>query len=656
MKILNIKQTRFALGLWLALAAGASGCGDGPRQFPNQTPTSASSPGLPDLGGIGHEKAPAEPVEEPETSVDQDALTRRNANEPIIYGVGAGGITFKTEYKDSLKLLSRPSYGPDDDGVTGHKSGMQITWRKTEPRTAQSILMWQDYLGTFDVGGKFGKWKLGEDLSRFFEGDPTGEQFLVDLYNHFEKSPEGFNCLKTGRCKVIGWETPSEDAITFYTAKLVLLISKSRKTLFILRLDDVDEQNFGKLHHDLDLISGEFLVPESEGSRIKLGQTWQEILAINGENGKTEVSYNSIGKSYAGVYLDMTRSDFSRTYKTEPLMTERLKGVTVYGIYPNKLRINGQLIELRIDKNGFGLGLASGDEVEDKMYVHLNLPILEALHVDFVQSLVDLLKTEFSKRGGQTLAQVSGLHKPTGKKKYDAYVLNFDKKAGSGRVVSFSFSEATKMLNYVSVSDVSSVADRLIIPALVTPYVAGETKMAGFQLGDAVKLKDIDLGRGEATVLLPGQSGEERASYADKTTLSVSYDGSRREYQIQSAVTMGTINTRLGLVPDRAEAGGLRVSSISSGAAAVTHICGIKDLNAAPGDDAREVLERIQSTIAAAQQKSADFDCPYFQVNDRRDTGRLESLFFPAQKLRFDFSDRELSLVTVYAHPSEVQK
>lgn len=669
-------QATMWLGSMLVLSGALSGCSDSPKQYADQKPIAVGRPATPDAGGLAQIEKPTspEPGNEPVPTIDQDALTRQNAREPIVYGVGAGGITWDTDIKESQAKLSKPEYGPDAGGVAQYKSGMQITWRVTEPRQPTSILMWTDYLGTFDVGGKFGQWKLGDDLSRLFQNDEKGERFIVDLYNHLERKPADYDCLKTGICQIIGWDKPTVDEITLWMPKLALLIAKDRKTLFLIRLDNALPK--GLLHHDLDLVTGEILVPKERGQKIGLGQTWGDILAINGENVKTDVGYNSMGKSYEGVYLELTKSSFLRGYKSEPLATEKLRSIAIYGTYTQPLRLNGRLIEMRKGsekgRGGVELALVDGDPVDGVRYVRLIEDVAAEDQIGVLNGFVDLLRTELSKSGGQTLTRRSGHHKPVGKKTYAADVVSFDVKSGVGRLVSFGFSEETKRFNYVAVADIISAVDKVIIPSLFKPYVAvdnsagekgrndaGEAvpiEFAGFRLGDTLELKDVDLGRSEATVVLPGDAGEARASYADATAFEVSYDGERREYQTQVAVSFGSLGVRLGLTSVKNETGRFEITSISSSAPAVSRLCGIEGLNLEPGEDAKALLRRVQAAIAVEKKKSASFECPYFQINDRLDTGRLAYLFFPKQKLKLSFAEQELTLISVFTRPTEVQQ
>lgn len=650
----------------LVLASWVSGCSDSPKQYGNEVPASAQRPSTPDAGGLNAIEKPTAPVEpgSPSSTVNQDELVRKETRENIVYRGGAGGITFQMEFKDAQAKLSKPAYGPDADGWAVYKSGLQIQWRKTDPRTPSQIVLLSDYLGSWDVGGKFGKWKTGEDLSRFFEGDAKGEQFIVELYNHLEDKPAGYSCLVAGICEVSGWETPTQDEIFFFLPKGALQISKDRKNLFAIGL--LPGRPKGKLHNDLDLMTGDF-----DSVSIGLGKTWSEILQVNGVNVETDVNLNSMGKEYDGVYLALTKSDFSPSYKSEPLLTERLRAVSVYGTFENYFRVNGKLIEIRDNAGAIELALVGGAPVDGKKYVRLVEKIAPALQVPFVNAFANLLKGEFTTVGSETLAQITGLHKPNGMKTYRGYVVTYDEAGSKGRIVQFWFSEETRAFSTVSLADVSEEADKVIIPAIVKPYVAVDNKkgekgkddqgkdipiqFAGFQLRDQIELKDVDLGRNEATVLLPGSKANQRASYADTTTFEVSYDGDKREFQTQTAVGFGTLSVRLGLVPIRGQNSKFELTSISAGTMRLTKLCGIEGLDVSTGDESRALMKRVQDAIAAEKKKNPGFVCRYFQINDRRDAGRLAHLYFTDQKLKLSFNERELNLVSVYVRPSEVK-
>ncbi len=635
----------------LAVGAWAMGCSDSPKQYPHQTPTSAQIPAIPDEGALAAHEKPAEsgPSGGAEPVVDQDARVRAESRAPIVYGSGAGGVSWETELKDAQGKLSKPEYGPDARGVSQYKSGMQVVWRTNEPRQPVQILLWTDYLGAFNVGGKFGEWKMGEDLSRFFQQDEKGERFIVELYNHLEKKDASYDCLKARVCRVLGWDNPNEDEITLYTPKLALLVAKDRRTLFLLRLDQQTAR--GKLHNDFDIVTGEFLIPaEQGGGKIALGQTWREVLAINEENARTEIRMNVMGKPYDGVYLELTKSDFSRGYKSEPLMDERLKAVIVHGAYQNNLRMNGQLIELKRKGPGLGLELAlsGGAPVEGGTYARITEEIQPADQLGFLRAFMGLLKAESAKLGGEALARFS-------ERTYSGFVINYDARAAKGRIISFGFSDRSKQFSFVSVSDALNPSDKVIIPALMKPYNAGEATFAGFKLKDRIRLKDIDLGRKEATVALPGDAGLERVAYVDSTTLEVSYDGAKREFQTQTAVSVGSLGVRLGLVPVSGADGEYEIASVGSEAAKVSNLCGIEGLDAVVGEEANALLARLRKAVADRKEKHKGFECRYFQVNDRRDTGRLAHLFFADQKLKLSFEERELVLISVYDRPSEAR-
>jgi hypothetical protein len=246
-------------------------------------------------------------------------------------------------------------------------------------------------------------------------------------------------------------------------------------------------------------------------------------------------------------------------------------------------------------------------------------------------------------------------------KTYSGWALVYDETTGKGRMISAALSEEYRKLNYVDVTDIGRDVDKLIIPAILKPTEAGGNSLAGFTLRDTVTLSETDLGRDEATVVLPNGAGTERAQYTDVGFLRVSYDGERIVSEPQRGISMGSIDVRLGLVPAKgtkeapAAATQFTLTSISTRGTSLTKICGIEGLDAVPGTEDRAFLSLLTSQGAQAQAKDKSVRCRYFFQNDAEDTGRVAEIYFADQKLKISFNESELSQITIYVDPSEVK-
>lgn len=620
-------------------------CSDGPEQQPNLTPAVTAPPKTAERGPQPKIDIPIDfgnGATDTSTGRDEDAITRKNAREPIVYGVGAAGITFSTLFNDGQKTLSKPLAGPFDDGQTIYSSGLVLWWRPQAPRTPDAMLLTADYLGKLEIGGTFGTWQMNQDLTSYFPtNDAQGERFLVELFNTLEKRDSSYNCIQDGVCNITGWDNPTQENVVFDMPKLALLVSKDRKNLFRILLRNIEPK--GQLHNDLDLATGVI------NGGASVGQTWAEILLANAEDGKTDPHYNSMQKRYDGVVLSFSKSSFDRSYKTDLLPTETLFSIGVFGNYPNNLRLGGRLIDI----SGLPAVVATaGEPVDGKKYFNLKNEIPARLQLGFATAFVDLVKREIGQKGA-TVTALTGTHKASGPKTYSGYVVNYDSDANSGRSVIFELSEETRHLAYIEVGAIVQEADKRIIPAVAKGFALDSNSYSGFSIGEKVKVSEIDLGRDEATVTF-ADGKQQRALYSRKVAFEKTNSEGRVTVENETRVAFGTLRVSLGLKAN--PEGDFEITAIGTGLSRVSGLCGIASLEVGPGDGDRDFLKRLTDEVAKQKAKDKKFDCRYSYKTDSGDANRIDVIFFPDQNIKLDWSEREFYSATLYGKVTSPQQ
>jgi len=183
-----------------------------------------------------------DPIEEPTCEykacagdANFDQVIKENSSKPIIYGVGAAGITFDTSFTDSKKILTQPSYGPTIDGEAVYNEQIFVRWRtKGAPRTPMYILTFEDYLGKIQIKKPVGQIDdslgMGSDLSSYMGETPKegANQLAIDLYQALTGTEE--NCIDEHICNV-EWGDEISIGIIIHMPGMIALFTKDDFTL-----------------------------------------------------------------------------------------------------------------------------------------------------------------------------------------------------------------------------------------------------------------------------------------------------------------------------------------------------------------------------------------------------------------------------------------
>ncbi len=245
-------------------------------------------------------------------SVEEQKLKDFNLRQPIVYGIGAGGITMDTTYEESKTLLTPPLRGPFEDGSTLYNEQLFVRWKQEGKRKPQMIVPTGGYLGAMEAGA-FGELTFQTKFLNYWPDQQQGAVRLIqDLYLELEKvSDTSYNCLETGRCRLIYGDVNQANFVMVLPGAIFLMAKEEFQIAEVRIVRDVDP---GMLNNNLDVLTGDIRVPEQDP--FQLGQSFGEIfdrLEASPVKATPEVYLNPDSLVYAwnGVYLIFHRSNYS---------------------------------------------------------------------------------------------------------------------------------------------------------------------------------------------------------------------------------------------------------------------------------------------------------------------------------------------------------
>lgn len=645
-------------------------------------------------------------------SAQEEELKLENIRKPIVYGVGAGGITMDTTYDESKTLLTPPFRGPYENGATLYNEQLYVVWKNEGDRKPQIIIPIKGYLGKMD-GGQFGPLDF---QTKFLDYKPDGQKgaarLIQDLFVQFEKVEDAsYNCLQAGSCTLIyGAENQPNFVMVFPGA--VLLMAKEEFQIAEIRI--IRNVNPGLLANNLDLLTGDILVPGQ--SAFQLGHDKKTIfdrLEASPVKSSPEVYIQTDSLVYAwnGVYLIFHRNNYGVDV-TEAEPTDVNIGVQVTPVDPAYLTLAGKriLMTQTPDDIDFALEMMpnpdtqdmdevvySETEVESKLKMNTKVPKESSML--FAKKFAEFLSRELANDYDKVRYRIWGFQN-TAKVNKDITVSLSAYNEGSlqGVSVNFEVSEEQQKMNFMSISlmDPAYAAfSKVVLPQAeenltrkmteqnLVNEITGDpvmdmvlkqpmtkvakspvfTELLGFKLNDLVKLEDIDaLGRKEATIsYLSGSDdlGEikERGGFIDEGVFNFP-QFNRPTPRQQSYVSV--YGTSLGLKIVGADESGAqygRIVSISSGASygAIEDICGLgpeSRIKIAMKDT--DVIKILEEKAQSIKRKNTKQSCEYFMVKDGGSLGLVKTIYFPQERLKLEFSERALAAVTIYIPMAEV--
>jgi hypothetical protein len=654
---------------------------------------------------------------ETDEELSQDEIDRRvreNSQKPVSYGVSAGGVSFSTTFQDSKKILSRPVYGPDADGLAAYDEGIWVYWRKDEPRTPSAIFVNLGYQGEIFLGDTIGTVRIGDELNQFFSSDDQlGEEFIVELYNHFESKTDGYNCLVEQTCIL---DDSNDQFLLYDLPGMVVLVTKDdRKTLFRLVLQEYLTP--GKLQNDFDVLNGQVLVTDASGNvvdRIQNGSLWKDVkeFAQPDENVKTSVFPRDFVNRYTNVAVGVSRSSYDEAYTT-PNDKEVVTQLFFNGTFPATFRFGEKYVEFDNALGTVDVRLVK-QKVAGKSYLKTQMKALAGKPVEqmeLIKKLSVIAEQELKQAPAVqdtdtvTFKRLTGLNSDEESRTFALSMGYYNTRTEKGHQFEVSIDEALGTATYFS-AIFNHPLDSRVIPTTVKPIEVGSPSLAGFTLGDTVFLKEKDEGREQVTFVLADQvtgadgqpqlveSVAVRSSYDPNSALRVAYldnDKFKEFAQQHEEVGLNGVTLWLNKIGEMPVSGqtleAYEVNAITSSAntVGIKDVCGIQGYTAPIGqydiDFASQLEGKVKSLVGRKQAakerltfmksegKSTEEalaaltdrekfaleyqGCRYSAAFDDRQDGKLTSYFFPQSRMKVLFGDREVSGVTIYKKPGE---
>lgn len=401
-------------------------------------------------------------------SAEEEAKKLENARKPIVYGVGAAGITMDTSLEDSKDLLTPPFRGPFSNGVAFYNEQVIVQWKQEGERKPGIIYISKGYLGSMD-GGKFGDLNF---KTKFLDYKPEGlagaQRLTRELYLELEDvSDTSYDCLATGRCRTIFGDVNQPNFVIVLPGAVFLMAKEEFQIAEIRIIRDIDP---GLLANNVDLLTGDILIPDEDP--FQLGQTYQEVFdRINASPVKASpevyIQEDSFVYAWNGVYLLFYRSNYGVDV-TEAEATDRNYVVQVTGAYPKYLTLGGKriLMNQTLEDISFSLEempdpataaqdsiVVSETEVEYKLM--MNTPIRKQDAALFAKKFPEFLSDHLGEYdvlrirtwGVQNAAKVN--------KDISVSVSAYHSETLEGVSISFEVSEEQEKMSYIGMGKIS---------------------------------------------------------------------------------------------------------------------------------------------------------------------------------------------------------
>jgi hypothetical protein len=283
----------------------------------------------------------------------------------------------------------------------------------------------------------------------------------------------------------------------------------------------------------------------------------------------------------------------------------------------------------------------------------------DQLQIDYLVGLTNFIKNEIqTKFPGKTIInKYDGFHNRGERGEYASRILVADEATGEGNLILFELSRLSGNLGRLLSLDLDSEFNKKSFPALSKPLEIknGEKlkEFQGFKLGETVKLSEIDLGRGEATVKSADQSMKERVGFSKEALRSMIFN---KQGQIiketLSSVTVGDLGVRLYLVENKkpGTTGEYKIAQISNSfmPQAIDNLCGLTGLDLKMGMPDHEVVAKINQKINEKRAQDSTYDCTKFEAKMDDGSGKISSITFPEQGIKIYFGGRQLTNFAIY--------
>jgi hypothetical protein len=609
--------------------------------------------------------------EEGDRDRDDVKIGEENSKKPVLYGVGAAGITFKTEFSDARKILSKPlgsQSGPAAD-LYAYREGIQVVWKKLPPKTPENFLITNNYLGSVVIGGKFGNKKMNDSFGEYLKDDSedSWKQLMVEMYNVLEKKSDDFNCLVENLCVTSG----NDQFVGFNYPKGFFQFVKDRKTLYLAVL--TKHTNIGKLDNDFDLIKGQIIAGDE---RIGLGDTWRsfkEKVPAEGDSGVTSLFAQ---KKYNGIVAGFEKRSFDRAV-TEPADDAPLRSINVGVPFEKYIKVSGKYVEVLRSGNDYSFGLVDAMDPK-KSYLSMGLSIgkteaeagkplqlVNTLRINFMKSLVAFIDREIQAYypKAQTITYLSGQHSIKSRKDLIGKIRIVFPDNGGGQTIAMFMNSVSGDIVVYAVQKFDGALDKRLASDFLTVLDPVETKaqIGGFKLGANLSLTDIDLGRNEATAEMDvdgvGKT-KVRLKFARSAAVYTPFQAKKLIAKKAYIVEYDKFGFALVLEPtaktaesfnDSTKTGEFTISGVQvSHVQGVKNLCELANVKFSIGEKATDLKARLDSAIREAKAKDSTYDCRYMPQETSDGLHQIGAIFFPDDNLVINFKNQEFDGIRIY--------
>lgn len=172
------------------------------------------------------------PGQATELSVEESAARQSaNAIKPIVFGVGAAGITMDMRRSEVLNLLANPTF-VTSDGIILFPEFVTIVWQKEgEDPKPEAIIVNEGYKGRIDLPAGAGSLEVGGVYPQTFASDASIDATLLGLGAIFNGKAPDYDCEVEGTC-VYSNNDAGENL--FFFPKGILIFDKDAKLVQII--------------------------------------------------------------------------------------------------------------------------------------------------------------------------------------------------------------------------------------------------------------------------------------------------------------------------------------------------------------------------------------------------------------------------------------
>ncbi|MFW7382089.1 MAG: hypothetical protein ACOH5I_25005 [Oligoflexus sp.] len=154
----------------------------------------------------------------------EESLRRKQVNEvkPILFGLGAGGITMSTTQDEALDILASPIGSAN--GIIFYPEDLRIRWSRSGQRSPELFVIGANYKGKLELGGPFGEISMGFKFAPYIQ-TPDDLSPLLKLIGSLLEGEDlaSYDCEAALHCRM----DEDETFITFDYRLGGLLLEKS---------------------------------------------------------------------------------------------------------------------------------------------------------------------------------------------------------------------------------------------------------------------------------------------------------------------------------------------------------------------------------------------------------------------------------------------